>query len=129
MNAPAAASAHRRFAMAVLLAGAALSSSPQCLAREPEVRSTRCATVADDAIAWQGTCTATQAGGAGVSVLTYRLRDGEHEIVSDDSGETLDGAPYATYARDARFRRTDLAADMAWFCYRGERIEFCARQP
>ena len=96
-------------------------------ARDPQTKVTVCKIKTTQGRYVSQRCTATQEGGAGVSVLTYKIENKEYAIVSDDNGESLNDKPYKTYLRDAKFKTTRQSKP-AYFCYVTSDVEFCAKQ-
>lgn len=98
-------------------------------ARETTVAKTTCTVIEARAKPTTSPCTATQTGGAGVSILPYTVGSRSYDYRQDDTGESFDEETVHTYIRDRKFRICDEDRKKAWFCYKTSKDELCSKQP
>lgn len=90
-----------------------------------------CYGVKGDKQSFKEPCIVTNGGGAGISILIYKIKSKEYTIEKSDDGDFLNGRKYTTYMRDSFFLKTKSEDDKSYFCYKtfDKKIEFCSSQP
>lgn len=115
--------------VSMLLLAAMTAALHVATARETTVAKTTCTVTEARAKPATSPCTATQTGGAGVSILTYTVGSRSYDYRQDDAGESFDEETVQTYIRDRKFRISDDDRKKAWFCYKTSKVELCSKQP
>ena len=112
------------------LAMACILSANQASSRPTTDKMTICYGVdKQDNMSFKTPCMVSDWGGAGLSVLTYRINDKDYDIETSDDGDFLNGKPYKTYVRDAFFSRlTDGSDEYSYYCYKSKLAHFCSQQ-
>ena len=112
------------------LAMACILSTNQASSRPTIDKMTICYGVdKQDNMSFKTPCMVSDWGGAGLSVLMYRINDKDYDIETSDDGDFLNGKPYKTYVRDAFFSRlTDGSDEYSYYCYKSKLAHFCSQQ-
>lgn len=114
----------------VLLSTASILSANQTSARPTTDKMTICYGVdKQDNMSFKTPCMASDWGGAGLSVLTYRINGKDYDIESSNDGDFLNGKAYTTYLRDAFFSRVPDSSNVyTYYCYKSTAAHFCSQQ-